>query len=169
MNKLIRKTLVDEVIKANCVNTDIKYLEDLLLNFYVFKRAKKSVFYDICPYVNICREGSVSQSKLNRKMLMDPIVVNKTILGEVKNNDELRELAFMCLLECLVKTATLNKRKNQEFAREIDWARRVIKKHLRTILRCKTRRKVLYVWAAIAPECYGTVYRIYRLKYLIFS
>lgn len=168
-NKLIRKTLVDEVIRANCIDTDIKYMEDLLLNFYVFMRAKKSVFYDICPYVNIYREGSVSQSKLNRKMIMDPIVVNKTILGEVKNNDELRELAFMRLLECLVKTATLNKRKNQEFAREIDWARRVIKKHLRTIVRCKTRRKVLYVWAAIAPECYGIVYRIYRLKYLIFS
>lgn len=168
-NKLIRKALIDEVIKANCVDTDIKYLEDLLLNFYVFKRANKSVFYDICPYVNVCREGSVSQSKCNKKMIMDPILVYKKILDEVPDSADLKNLVFTIMLERLVNAATLKKRKNQEFSREIDWTRKFLRRHLPAIIRCRTRRKILYIWAALSPECYGTVRQIYRLKYLIFG
>ena len=45
-NKIYRANLFDDIR----LNSQIKYNEDLLANFYLFKKSTKSVFYDKCMY-----------------------------------------------------------------------------------------------------------------------
>ena len=74
-NKLFRSALfsdwkMDERIKIN---------EDLLMNYYLFSAAEKSVFEDWCPYHYIVRSTSASRAKLNAHKIYDPIRVKEII------------------------------------------------------------------------------------------
>ena len=74
-NKLFRKELfrgweMDESIRIN---------EDLLMNYYLFKAADRTVFDDWCPYHYIVRSTSASRAKLNPHKIYDPIRVKEII------------------------------------------------------------------------------------------
>ncbi|MBR6917899.1 MAG: glycosyltransferase, partial [Clostridia bacterium] len=57
-NKLFRKTLFKIFLEKDLIDKKIKNYEDLLMNYYLFKQAKVSVYEDFCPYHYIVREGS---------------------------------------------------------------------------------------------------------------
>ena len=74
-NKLYHRSLFDELLSSDKIDLSIKNNEDLLLNVLLFKAAKKSVFYDICPYHYIVRANSASRRKLDEHRIFDPIRV----------------------------------------------------------------------------------------------
>lgn len=79
-NKLFHKKLFDSILKNDLMDCSIKINEDLLMNFYLFTAAKRSIFQDICKYHYIVRENSASRQKLNKYRIFDPIKVKEIII-----------------------------------------------------------------------------------------
>lgn len=79
-NKLFHKKLFDSILKNDLMDCCIKINEDLLMNFYLFTAAKRSIFQDICKYHYIVRENSASRQKLNKYRIFDPIKVKEIII-----------------------------------------------------------------------------------------
>ncbi len=95
-NKLYRKQLFDGLD----MDLSIKINEDLLMNFYLFQKSKKSVFYDVCKYHYLVREGSTSRSALNKHKIYDPILVKKIICE--KSDGFVKEIAkHMYVITCI--------------------------------------------------------------------
>lgn len=64
------------------MDRSIKNNEDLLMNFFLFERAKTSVFEAVCPYHYILRQGSASYNRPPRQnIIADQIKVRTIILG----------------------------------------------------------------------------------------
>lgn len=97
-NKLYHRELFAGL--ADWIDTDIRINEDLLMNYYLFKFAKKAVFDDWCPYHYIVRGGSASRSKLNEQKIHDPIRVKEIILADA--SEELRPDAQRALVSTCV-------------------------------------------------------------------
>lgn len=83
-NKLYKRELFHDMDQL--MDSSIKINEDLLMNFYLFSKAEKSVFDDWCPYHYIVRKTSASHAKLNEHKIYDPIRV-KEIIREMATAD----------------------------------------------------------------------------------
>ena len=79
-NKLFHKSLFHSLLHNDLMDLSIKINEDLLMNFYLFCQAEKSVFEDFCPYHYIVRSTSASRQKLNEHKIYDPIKATELIL-----------------------------------------------------------------------------------------
>lgn len=97
-NKLYKKELFADLIDKELVDYNIRFNEDLLMNYYLFKNAKKSIYEDFCPYIYIARPSSATRSNSNIEMLLDSVRVRKTILDDIC--PELNELAWRNMLIC---------------------------------------------------------------------
>ena len=80
--------------------TDIKYNEDLLMNYYLFDRAEKSVFEGICPYHYILRQDSASCKGISENYIFDPIRVRRLLLQRCA--PEMREDVQQALIRNLL-------------------------------------------------------------------
>lgn len=76
--KLYRRQLFEGL--TQWIDTSIKNGEDYLMNYYLFSRAQKAVYEDICPYHYILRHGSASFRQFNEHSLFDPIRARQHIL-----------------------------------------------------------------------------------------
>lgn len=97
-SKLYRKALFDG-LEAK-MDLTIKNNEDMLMNYYLFAKAQKSVYEDICPYHYILRDGSASRRKMNKHRIYDPVSVREIILKDCPQ--ELEEDAQQALLRVLL-------------------------------------------------------------------
>lgn len=77
--KLFRRSLFEGL--PQWMDPAIKNNEDLLMNYYLFSKAERSVFEDFCPYHYILRQGSASYNQFNEHSLFDPIQVRQKILA----------------------------------------------------------------------------------------
>lgn len=75
-NKLYRR----ELLKDSCLDLSISNNEDLLRNFTLFSRAKKSVFEDFCGYQYWRRAESMSNNGFNVRKCYDVLRVRMLIL-----------------------------------------------------------------------------------------
>jgi len=83
-NKIYRRELVTEVVRSNEISPSIKYNEDVLMNYYLFKKAHSSVFEDFCGYHYLARPDSAIRKKgFIEKKVLDPVRVHKQILDDV--------------------------------------------------------------------------------------
>ena len=98
--KLYRRELFAGL--AERMNPAIKNNEDYLMNYFLFSRAKRSVYEDFCPYRYILRENSASFRQLNEHSLFDPIRVRELIVED--SGDEIREDARRALMRNLLVT-----------------------------------------------------------------
>ena len=161
-NKLFRRELFRELLEENRMPRDIKNYEDLLMNFYLFRQAKTSVWEDFCPYHYVLRRGSAATAKLNRHKLEDPLKVIHILREEVP--DTLRDAALTRLARQLVDGATRPLGDQPELIRPFRTrCRRELRKELWGILGsgCEMRMKYMALWAAVWPGSYGWVHRVY--------
>nr|MBQ8244352.1 glycosyltransferase [Oscillospiraceae bacterium] len=96
--KLYRRELFEGL--ASWMDPAIRNNEDYLMNYYLFARADRAVFEDVCPYHYILRQGSASYRVLHEHSLFDPIRVRQKILADC--GPELREDARRALLRNLL-------------------------------------------------------------------
>ena len=96
--KLYKKELISAVINENKIDKSIKYNEDLLMNYYLFLKAKKSVLEDFCGYHYVARESSATRSSFRIESTIDPVRVSKMILDSVTT--ELKSIAWSNYLRC---------------------------------------------------------------------
>ncbi len=100
-NKLFHKSLLQSLLHENKLDLSIKNNEDLLMNYYLFSKAKKSVYEDICPYHYILRKNSAATSKISVKKMEDPVIVWEKILSDLANKDQQYDVAmqrYLCVL-----------------------------------------------------------------------
>lgn len=96
--KLYRRELFQGI--AEWTDKSIKYNEDLLMNYYLFSRAEKSVFEGVCPYHYILRQDSASCKGISENYIFDPIRVRQILLE--RSTPEMREDVQQALIRNLL-------------------------------------------------------------------
>ena len=97
-DKLYRKSLFEGLDEK--MDRSIRNNEDMLMNFYLFSEAQRSVYQDVDPYHYCIQAQSASRGKLNPHVLYDPIAVRERILGECEQalqSDAREALVWMTL------------------------------------------------------------------------
>ena len=157
VNKLYRRGLF--VGLDSWMDKSIKINEDLLMNFYLFRKAEKCVFEDVCPYHYVLRQGSAATAQLNKHKLKDPLSVLHILQKETTDIPELNQIVERRIIYQLVNSATMQPSDQRElivpFRRE---ARRELRQRLWGTLinrSCENKLKLMALWAAIWPASYG--------------
>lgn len=163
-NKLFRRELFEKLLQYNWMDTSIRNTEDLLMNFYLFREAGKSVFFDKCFYHYLLRKGSAATSVVNEHKLADPLKVLEIIQKEVLMDSALKEIVDKRILEYLVMQATMPVGKQKELIAPFkSSARKKLRGTMQLALRgpfgLKTKVKVL--WVCSCPWLYEAIHRVY--------
>lgn len=163
VTKLYRKPLFDGL--ADWLDASIKINEDLLMNFYLFRNARKSVYEDFCPYSYILRFGSASTSAVNDAKLYDPIRVMDLLIDETQEEDALQAILQNRLVYLLVSGATREHNKQKEVVLPFrKYALKRLRKKLKSILKNKiyTRKmKLSAFWVCLWPASYRWIHILY--------
>lgn len=137
-NKIYKKELFNDIK----IDESIKINEDLLINYYLFKKAKKSIFYDKCFYNYTLRKGSAATSKVNINKIIDPIKVKKEILEDLEKDSDLYDIAYEKYIMSLVGICrNVQIRKNKEYKSYIDDAKKNLKYEINNIVKNKAVSK----------------------------
>lgn len=157
--KLYRRHLFEGV--EDWMDTEIKYNEDLMMNYYLFDRARSAIFEGICPYHYILRPGSASYSEPTEKYFFDPIRVRQILLERC--GDDMKDDVRQSLLRnMLFNYAVLDVREDR--AKYSDYRRRVRKlileqkKHYRLL---GLRNRILVNLIRFAPWLFHIAYSLY--------
>ena len=78
-NKIYKKSLIEDFIENKDMDYSIKNLEDLLVNYFLFKQSNLSIYEDKCKYHYTIRKGSAATKK-SRNKYEDPLKVIKRIM-----------------------------------------------------------------------------------------
>ena len=165
-NKLYARSIVDTFLSSVHFDMSIRNTEDLLMNYYLFRNAKLSVYEDVCPYHYILRPGSAANASVNEHQLQDPLKVKKILFQETISDPEHHALVANQLVRQLISLSTLDIRKSPEITKP---ARTSARKELHSMLpdilssACYTKKsKIMGLWTAIWPGCYSLVHHMYE-------
>ena len=154
-NKIYHRKLFDVILDNRNYNFSVRNNEDLLMNYYLFQGASKSVYEDFCPYHYIKRKGSASTSEVNVHMLLDPIKVLSIIHKEVSEDDELRKIVEKRIYgQLILSSVQITTQKDAIVVRNM--IRRELKTRLFTIIHGNYHAtfKAKAILASIAPDIY---------------
>lgn len=158
VTKLFRRELF-EGLEAG-MDPTIANNEDMLMNFFLFEKAKSAVFEDICPYCYQARAGSASRRKLNEHRIYDPIKVRKTILETCE--PQLKDAARQALLRtCLYVYAQLTMESGREYAPHRRAVRREIGEQKGFFSLLSRRNRILAQMILACPPLFFLAFRGY--------
>lgn len=163
-NKLFHKTLFHSLLHSDMMDTSIKNMEDLLMNFYLFWETEKTVYEDFCPYHYMVRENSAATGKVSAKKLEDPWKVFLIIRKNVSENEELYRVVNGRLAGQMIAILTMKADKNAFEIRTLQAkVRRDLKSMLPELLQpgYSRRTKTFSCWAVISPRSYRMVHTVY--------
>lgn len=163
VNKLYRRELF--VGLEDWMDPSIRVNEDLLMNFYLFRQAKMSVFEDVCPYHYVLRKGSASTSRLNEHKLQDPLWVLHILLDETTAQPQWNAVVYRRLIYQLINTAMLPLGDQKHLIKPVrSEARRELRQRLWHALTGKAldiRLRIMALWAAMWPWSYCIAHKLY--------
>ena len=164
-NKLFRRKLFNSLLNENIIDMSIKINEDLLVNYFLFKKSQKSVFVDQCKYHYIVRSNSASRSKLNKNKIYDPIRVKEIIYHDI--DEELQAIAKKVYLGTIINTYnSLVLVKSKRFDRDKNNVYNLIKKNKQYIPYLDKRQKLLSYMIIFLPKIiYKKIYQLYVNKF----
>lgn len=137
-NKLYKKDLFNDIK----IDESIKINEDLLVNYYLFKKSSKSIFYDKCFYNYTIRKGSAATSKININKIVDPVKVRKEILEDLNKDSGLYNIAYEKYIMSLVGICrNVQIRKSKEYKSYVDDAKKSLKYEINNIIKNKAVSK----------------------------
>lgn len=154
-NKLYSRSLILSFVEASGMDYSIKINEDLLMNYFLFKAAKHSIYEDFCPYHYILREGSASTSK-KEIHYTDPIKARKIIFYDAKESPALLSCSFSTYVRSLVAACGQN-----SFPAIKNSARKELKLELNDKENVSSLSRVLCMMARFAGFS-PFLYRIFR-------
>ena len=164
-NKLFQRELFQKTLNNLQKYTDLRNMEDLLFNFYLFRESGLSVYEDFCPYKYIVRPNSAATAKWNEHKLYDPLTVLKTIEDETAENDELHNAISLRVTNILIKLSTLSSGSQSEL---IGPCRSQARKELKGKLKCamvdrwSMMQKLKMLLAAWCPGVYSFIHSLYE-------
>lgn len=160
-NKLYRRTLFGGIEKQ--MDYSIRINEDLLMNYYLFKAAKFSVYEDFCPYHYVLRQGSAATSSLNSHKLQDPLKVTRSIMVDAER--DYQPVLLSRLTYQLIMAATMDASGNPALILpHRKECRRELRGNLRCVLfgsGCSARLKAMALWAAVWPWSYRMIHNLH--------
>ncbi len=98
-NKLYARALWDEIR----FDSELKYNEDVLINYYLFKKSQRFVFEDIEHYHYRMRPNSATKNRTDEKKILDPLKVLKTIVEDCRKDSEAWPFAYKRYLGVLAR------------------------------------------------------------------
>lgn len=156
--KLFRRELFEGL--TDFMDPSIKINEDYLMNYYLFSRAKQSVFEDFCPYCYLLRQGSASYKVLHEHSIFDPIRVRAMILEhcteELKTDAKIAQLRN--LLFGYAQLAVSPDRRYDDFRRRI---RDLLKGERENFHLLSKRNQILANMICTAPWLFTLAYNTY--------
>lgn len=157
--KLYRRHLFEGV--ENWMDTDIRYNEDLLMNYYLFDRARSAIFEGICPYHYILRPGSASYSEPTEKYFFDPIRVRQILLERC--SEEMRDDVRQSLMRnMLFNYAVLDVRKDRaKYASYRKRVRKLLVEQKKYYRLLSLRNRILVNLVRFAPWLFHIAYGMY--------
>lgn len=164
-NKLFRKTLFHRLLHGNLMDLSIKINEDLLMNFYLFREAERSVFEDFCPYHYIVRNTSASRQKLNEHKIYDPIKVKEQILAAAPN--AIQEKAQRAYLStCINVYNSMILTTQPELEKDRQNVRQMIISHWDLASCLSKKQHLLARLIRYVPGLYKPIYQFYSIHIL---
>ena len=165
VNKLYDKELFDNILMNEIIPVDIKINEDVLMNYWLFKEAKTSIYEDFCPYHYILRKGSAATSKLNEYKLKNPVQVTRIILDDLEKNTEVYLIAEARLINQMINIAVLPATEQPELIKPYRKLMRAeLMNKLTYIVRNSHFNKMLKlksIWVSVFPSSYRWVHDVY--------
>ena len=160
--KLFKRDLVLKTLNAHAIDQSIKYNEDLLMNYFFFSNAEKTIFEDFCAYHYLARSDSATRRNFRIEKVLDPVKVNKTILDSVDSN--LENIAWHNYMRCCLNAyiSLWNRPGYENQAKSIkcilreNWGKRI---HLSRNERVKMTGMVL------TPGIFKKVYSVYEKRF----
>lgn len=162
-NKLYNKSLFNPMFQNNLMDSTVKNTEDLLMNFYLFREAKKSVYEDFCPYHYVVRAGSAATSKMNLNKLWDPIRVCAILERETADNGLLHNAATEKMVTNLIRICALRMTDCKEFVPYRNKACRELRSRLFDFLKgpYSAKGKIKALWMSVWPASYRLIHYLY--------
>ena len=160
--KLFNRRLFAEVMEEEDIRRTIKYNEDLLLNYYLFSKAEKTVFEDFCGYHYIARLNSATRSSFRIEKVMDPVLVNGIILDHV--GPDFKSIAWSNYLRCCLN-AYMSLWNRSEFREQASELRVILKKN-KNKYQLLSRNEQLKLNGMLSfPTVFTRVYGVYRKRF----
>ena len=161
-NKLYKTSL----LKDSCLDHSILNNEDLLRNYVVFSRAKKSVYEDFCGYQYFQRDGSMSKDK-------DRVVSSARHIAKARHlivenaSKEIYPYAMQTWLSAIVNSINeMTDSHDQECVDYCKECRDVLKKERKNLHYLIKRQQLAARLILISPTLHRKVYHVYyRTKY----
>ena len=157
--KLYRRELFRGI--EDWTDPKIRYNEDLLMNYYLFDRAEKSVFEGNCPYHYILRKDSASCKGISENYIFDPIRVRQILLErcDPEMRDDVRNALMRNLLFNYAQLDTHADRKNlTEFRHRV---RNLLQEQQEHFHLLSARNKILAAMICKAPWMFRIAYGTY--------
>ena len=154
-NKLYKKEIVEGFERSELWDSSIKINEDLLMNYILFKKSKKSIYEDKCIYHYALRRNSASTSKKQLYHWNDPLKVIKSILNDSESGSEIYSISYERYLRALINLVL-----QKEYKEESKTAKDILKNEMRlgNIHKYCKSKKLLFMSLGV-----GWVEPIYRL------
>ena len=158
-NKLFKRELFEN-IREDDSYCNIKFNEDLLLNYDLFKNANKSIFEDICLYKYAMNEASASHQDFSEHRIYDPIKVREIILRDCI--DDIKGLAQKSYLNtCVYIYCGLVISKNKDFLLQKKDIRKKITERYKWRKQLEKSTKILAFFIVRCPRIFNILYRLY--------
>lgn len=142
---------------------DIWNNEDMLLNFYLFSKAKRCVFEAFCPYLYCLREGSLSRRKPNAHTIYDPILVKQRIQADCPP-ELIPDLHRAMMSTCLFSYAQLCRGMEKEYVLDRQRVRSIIRQQFPN-WRVLSIKQVVMAWVVgYLPVVFAAAYNLYYLS-----
>ena len=157
--KLYRRELFDGL--RDWMDPSIKNNEDLMMNYYLFDRSRRSVFEGVCPYHYLLRKGSASYRGITENYIFDPIRVRQSILSRC-GEDMKEELQQALLRNLLFNYAQLDVHADRKNLKEYrSRVRKLLLEQQEFFHLLSARNKILAHMICKAPWLFRIAYGTY--------
>lgn len=154
--KLYRRQLFEGI--EDWMDVSIRNNEDLLMNYYLFDRARRGVFEGNCPYHYILRKNSASCKGVTEAVIFDPIRVRRLLLERAapEMKDDVQQALLRNLLFAYAQV-DVNPQRNQyeSYRKRVRQMLRKEREHFRLL---SLRNKVLANMICYAPWSFHLAY-----------
>lgn len=158
-NKLYKKELFDGIH----LDETLKINEDLEVNYRLFKKSKKSVYYDVPLYSYIIRKNSATGSNTLIRKNEDSFKVLQQIKNDCKNKTDIYPIAYrryiyLLMVICRMRTDQKEYQKAKRDILKTELKTKDFKQHISSKLRLMSYLSCYF------PGIIKVIYKIYDLK-----
>ena len=158
-NKLYRKELFNNIR----LDENIRINEDLEANYRLFKKSKKSIYYDLPLYHYMIRNSSATKTNTIIRRYEDPFQVLSGIKDDSKNDKEIYEIAYGRYIYLLMAICRMNTEEKEYQKRKRNLLKKEMKtKEFKKLIPSKLR--YMSYLSSYCPEIMKIIYKIYDLK-----